>query len=243
VPGPGYWTENFPSLAVKRGFDSTGSPIGGRPQSGGQTYRGTTGVTRSDIATAAAAATATPAPNESSSRAWVVWRTGTAAYDPAGTAYPGRTVDTVGVCRVSLRRTRSPRRRAGGDTAVRAESHVGNHVVAVRAQHLLTRIHLVVRLMQQRGLQPNPQGQQGEYCDQHVQREMQALQDGVDLHQPQAGVEDGHRQHTPQKQSNGGAAAASRVRGPGEPQRRADQAAHRSRGQRHRDTLDARLEQ
>src|SRR6478609_7024543 len=36
-PSEGYETENAPSAEVNRGLAVTGSPIGGRPQSGGQT--------------------------------------------------------------------------------------------------------------------------------------------------------------------------------------------------------------
>src|SRR5262245_46867740 len=90
VPGPGYWTENSPPADTKRGFDSTASRNGGRPQFGGHTYAGITGVASTAAVTPAATVTPTPAPNDVSSRPWVVWRIGTAAYVPAGTAYPGR---------------------------------------------------------------------------------------------------------------------------------------------------------
>ncbi len=57
---------------MNHGFVSTGLPIGGCPQSGGQTKRGTLGVASTDTVTAAAVATAAPAPNAVSSLVCVV---------------------------------------------------------------------------------------------------------------------------------------------------------------------------
>ena len=155
-----------------------------------------------ETVTAAADATAAPAPNAVSSLVWVVCRTGTAAYEPAGTAYPGRALGHPGAFCGATGGARGPRCRTGRDAAVRAERGVRNDVVAVRAQHLRPWVHLIMRFVQQRRLHTNSQGQQRKHRDEQVQPEVEATRERRHLHQSERNVKAKHHNETRNKQHN-----------------------------------------
>src|SRR5262245_2347123 len=103
---------------MNHGFVSTGWPIGGCPQSGGHTKRGTLGAASTAAVIDAATATAIPAPTVVSSRACEVVCAGTASYGPGGNAYPGRVTPVP----AALRRARDVR-----DAALAATPQLGQN--------------------------------------------------------------------------------------------------------------------
>ena len=132
---------------------------------------------------------------------------------------------------------------ASGHPARRAERHVGDDVVAVRTQHRLVGVDLVVRFVQQREVQTDSQQQKCHRSHREMDDQLQALWNPGDVDEPQCGV-DGQHRHGEARQRG---ADVTRVlvnlaRRAGEPQRRTDEAADRRGGQRDRHPADACLD-
>ena len=75
------------------------------------------------------------------------------------------------------------------DPARRAERHVGNDVVAVRAQHRLVGLDLVVRLVQQREVQAESQQKKCHRGDRQMDGQLQYLGNARDVDESQCGVD------------------------------------------------------
>ena len=69
-------------------------------------------------------------------------------------------------------------------------------MLAVGAQHLTVGIRGIVVLVQEGRLQADSQGDQCERGEQHVQPEVQILEQGDDIHQTERGVNDKRHKHT-----------------------------------------------
>ncbi len=58
---------------------------------------------------------------------------------------------------------------------MRAECHVRNDVLALGAQHRFIWTHIALHFVQERGLQHDPQDEESQHRDQHVQAQLHAL--------------------------------------------------------------------
>ncbi len=131
----------------------------------------------------------------------------------------------------------------GGHTARRAERHIGYDVVTVRTQYRFVGVDLVVRFVQQREMQSESQQQKCHRRDREMDDQLQPLGNVCDIDESKSGIdgEDGRGEAGKNDPDNtrraGGLVGRTR-----EPQCGADEPAHGSGGQWHRDPADACLD-
>jgi hypothetical protein len=128
-----------------------------------------------------------------------------------------------------------------GNAAVAAERHRGYDVLAVRAKEVPVGFDGVVCLVEHGTLEADSQRQHRNCCDRQVQHHMQGFRQRDALHHAEAAEE--HEGEGDGGRHDESVCRPRCARRPGEPQCRADQSADGRGGQRHRDTLDTRLNQ
>ena len=89
-------------------------------------------------------------------------------------------------------RSRRPRRGPGRGAARRAERHVGYDVVAVRTQHRLVGVDLVVFFVKQCEVKADAQQQKRHHGHREMNDQLQPLRDVRDVDEPQPGVHSDH---------------------------------------------------
>ena len=130
-----------------------------------------------------------------------------------------------------------------GDPARRAERHVGHDVVAVRTQHRLIGLDLVLRFMQQRKVQTESKQKKCYRGDSQMDGQLQYLWNAGDVDKSQCGVDGQDRRgEARQGGANKTRVLVNLVGRAGEPQRSADEPAHGRGGQRDRHPADACLD-